>query len=152
MNGDLDSDAPDQVEALLAYYPALKWIELEDCPGSVDDMAALEAARKIRSAGLNTRVPADGEIASGAVDFFIAGVQRVVVEGGMVGVHAWRDGSLEGSAVPQGDPEHDLYLDFYAELGIDREFYWFTLQAAPADGLHYMTQEELEQYGLINLN
>ena len=106
----------------------------------------------IRGAGINTRVPSDGEIASGAVDFFIAGVRRDVMEGGMVGVHSWSDGEMEGSEVPESDAEHELYLAFYSEMGISSDFYWFTLDAAPSDGLHYMTQDELQLYGLIKLD
>lgn len=152
MTGELTSSAPAEITALLDNNPDLEWIELLDCPGSIDDRSALEAARMIRDAGINTRVPEDGEIASGAVDFFIAGMQRDVIEGGKVGVHSWSDGILEGSEVPQEDPEHDLYLTFYTDMGIPNDFYWFTLNAAPSDGIHYMTQTELEQYELIKLN
>ena len=104
----------------------------------------------IRNTQINTRVPSNGDIASGAVDFFIAGVQRDVVEGAKVGVHSWSDVVLEGDEVLEGNPEHDMYLDFYAEMGIFSDFYWFTLDAGTSDCLHYMTQEELLQYGLIN--
>ena len=150
MTGDLTTKAPQQVAQLLEDNPNLEWIELLDCPGSVDDAAAYEAARMIRAAGINTRVPSDGEIASGAVDFFIAGVLREVDEGGKVGVHSWSDGDLEGSEVPEGDAEHQMYLDFYSDMGIAADFYWFTLNAASSAELHYMTQDELQQYGLIN--
>ena len=67
-------------------------------------------------------------------------------------MHSWSDGVLEGDEVPEGNPEHDICLDFYAEMGISSDFYWFTLDAATSDGLHYMTQEELLQYGLINFS
>ena len=152
MTGDLTSSSPDVVARLLEDNPQLEWIELLDCPGSTDDASAYVAARMIRNAGINTRVPADGDIASGAVDFFIAGVQRDVLAGGKVGVHSWSDGAIEGSEVSAGDPEHDLYLEFYAEMGIASDFYWFTLNAAPSDGLHYMTRDELQQYGLISFD
>tara|TARA_B100000683_G_C12394660_1_gene517031 strand:+ start:522 stop:1043 length:522 start_codon:yes stop_codon:yes gene_type:complete len=150
MNGELTSDAPDQVATLLEENPNIEWIELQNCPGSLDDHSALEASRMIRSANINTRVPINGEIASGAVDFFIAGVQRTVVEGGKVGVHSWSNGDVEGSEVPESDSEHDLYLNFYEDMGISSDFYWFTLNAASSDGLHYMTQDELREYELIN--
>lgn len=40
------------------------------------------------------------ELASGGVDFFLAGVNRAVEEGGMVGAHSWSQlGSPDG-----GDP------------------------------------------------
>ncbi len=41
-------------------------------------------------------------------------------------------------------------VDYYADMGIDEEFYWFTLDAASSDGIHWMTQDELSSYGLTN--
>ena len=47
------------------------------CPGSDDDEANLEAARKSKTTKtLRFHLPADAEIASGAVDFFLAGTTR----------------------------------------------------------------------------
>ena len=45
--------------------------------------------------------------------------------------------------------EHDLFLDLYADLGIPADFYWFTLSAAPADGMHYMSEEEILRFNLL---
>ena len=149
MTGDLTSSSPDKVARLLEENPDLEWIELLDCPGSMDDIAALEAARLIRDAGINTRVPKQGEIFSGAVDFFIAGVQREVVDGGIVGVHSWSDGSMEGSELPLEHVEHDLYEDYYEEMGISDAFYWFTLNAASSNGIHHMTRAELVEYSVV---
>ena len=39
--------------------------------------------------------------------------------------------------------------DYYEEMGITENFYWFALEAASADDIHWMTQEELTTYGLI---
>ena len=149
MTGDLTSSAPDKVERLLEEHPDLILIELLDCPGSFDDQAAFEAARLVRKAGINTRVPNNGQIYSGAVDFFIAGVQRTVVDGGIVGVHSWSDGFMEGSELPPDDPQHDMYEAYYQEMGISDDFYWFTLEAASSDDIHEMTQEELLLYSVV---
>ena len=149
MRGELNSDSPEQVGKLIEDNPDLETIIMEDVPGSLDDVATLEAARLVREAGLNTEVPADGEIASGGVDFFLAGVERTVAEGGKVGVHSWSDRLTEGSELPQDDPEHRLYLDYYADMGIDEAFYWFTLSAAASRDIHWMTRDELEQHSII---
>ena len=149
MTGNLTRNAPHKVQRLIDNHPEVKWIELLDCPGSMDDIAALEASRMVRDAGLNTRVPRDGEIASGAVDFFIAGVSREVSGPARVGVHSWSDGRREGADVPRSRRVHDLYLDYYTDMGIDASFYWFTLDAAPADSIHWMTRDELFAFGLV---
>ncbi|MBX2800125.1 MAG: hypothetical protein KTR31_20775 [Myxococcales bacterium] len=149
MTGELDEDAPSIVRDLLEDNPQLETIVLQDVPGSVDDVAALEAARLVRGAGLRTHVPSDGEIASGGVDFFLAGTHRVVDEGGRVGVHSWNEGRIEGSSLPRSNPEHDLYLDYYAEMGLDEDFYWFVLDAANSRDIHWMTRTELEEHGVV---
>ena len=149
MTGDLRSNAKQRLENLFDEYPDLEWIELLDCPGSLDDDAVAEAGRFVRAQEVNTRVPADGEIYSGAVDFFIAGVEREYQNGGVVGVHSWSDGRVEGADLPEDAPVHDLYLDYYEDMGVSTDFYWFTLNAADYDGMHEMTREEMIFYGLL---
>lgn len=150
MTGDLRRNAPRKVSRLIENHPELVWIELLNCPGSLDDEAALEASRLVRNAGLNTRVPSNGEIASGAVDFFIAGVNREVSEGALVGVHSWSDGRKEGSEFARSHNAHQLYLQYYSDMGIGSEFYWFTLEVADSSDLHWMTRAELFEFELIS--
>ena len=149
LTGDLTSNAPKKIERLLAENPNLEWIEMLYCPGSLDDEAVMEAGRLLRASGVNTIVPVDGEIYSGGVDLFTAGVRRIVLDGGIVGVHSWKAGSMEGAELSEDDPEHEMYLLYYADMGIPEEFYWFTLQAAPSSGMHDRSREELEQYFIV---
>lgn len=147
MVGVIGAGTPDAVRALVDDHPEVSTIELVDVPGSENDEANLEASLLVREAGLATHVPSDGVIASGGVDFFLAGASRSWDDGAMFGVHSWASGSTEGRDVPRDDPEHDLFLDYYDEIGVDEDFYWFTLGAADADSIHYMTDDELEEYG-----
>ncbi len=147
MTGDIGPSTPDDVRALLEDHPNVSTIVLADVPGSIDDEANLEASRLVRSAGLATHVPSDGVIASGGVDFFLSGVVRTWDAGAMFGVHSWTDGETEGADLPDDDEGHDLFLDYYDEMNIDPDFYWFTLDAAPAADIHYMTDDELDRYG-----
>lgn len=147
MTGVIGPSTPDAVRDLLAEHPELSTIVMADVPGSMDDESNLVASRLVRDAGLAVHVPADGVIASGGVDFFLAGTSRTWDEGAMFGVHSWSDGSNDGADIPRGDPSHRLYLDYYAEMGVDPDFYWFTLEAAPAASIHYMTAAELDRHG-----
>ena len=149
MRGELESDAVERVERLLDSHPNLSTIIMVDVPGSLDDEATLAAARVVRDASLRIVVPSDGEIASGGVDFFLAGRERDVAEGGRVGVHSWAEGRTEGAELPRDDPRHSLYLEYYDAMGIAEDFYWFTLNAASSSDIHWMTRAELEQYQLI---
>lgn len=148
MSGEIGGSTPDEVRRLIADHPDVTTIVLENVPGSGDDDANIEASRLVREAGLNTHVDSDGFIASGGVDFYLAGVERTFDEGASFGVHSWASSDgVEGKDVPQDDPEHLLYLDYYDEVGISADFYWFTLEAAPAEELHIMTPDELVTYG-----
>ncbi len=152
MNGAVDSDTPAKFRALLAANPGVKTIEMLDCPGSEDDDANLVLARLIRSAGLNTHVPADGSIRSGAVELFLAGKERTSAPGAQFGVHSWRDDTgREARDYSADSGVHTPYLRFYREVGFTPEmakaFYDFTNRAS-FDDIHYMTGAELARYGV----
>ncbi|WOO40834.1 hypothetical protein [Rubellicoccus peritrichatus] len=157
MNGFIDGSTPSAVDALLANNPNVTAIDIYIIPGSDNDNANLQASRKIRAAGLHTHVLDNGGIFSGGVDFFLAGATRSLGSNVEVGVHPWRDGSnVSGADYPMNSPAHDLYLDYYAEMKIDADFYWFTLTATPntgipGDDIHLMSAEEIDQYAIIKL-
>tara|TARA_S200000501_G_scaffold19882_1_gene17710 strand:+ start:1686 stop:2441 length:756 start_codon:yes stop_codon:yes gene_type:complete len=150
--GVIDSSTPAKVQSLIDNNPEVKVIVLVYGPGSDDDEANLQAARLVNKAGLGTCVPENGEIYSGAVDFYLAGVVRRLADSAVVGVHSWATGdNIEGAALPMDDPQHQLYLDFYPEVGVPADFYWFTLQAAPAAGMYNMTAEDKVTYKMESM-
>ena len=83
--------------------------------------------------------------------FFVAGNRRSIEAGAKIGVHAWSDGTQSATNFPRGSSEHQPYIDYYASMGLpDPEgFYFFTINAAPPEGIHYMTSEEINRYGLV---
>ncbi|MET4693996.1 hypothetical protein [Endozoicomonas lisbonensis] len=153
MRGVIDNTILERLKRLMKEHPQVNRIVMVDVEGSVDDAANLEAARYVRYNKFNTLVPSDGVIASGGTDFFLAGVERTVSPGGRVGVHSWGTGEDEeyrtAKDFPQNHPEHDKYLDYYRKMGIPADFYWYTLDAAPFDGIHWMDRTELKKYKLI---
>lgn len=152
-SGTIGSDAPDTVRTALENNPNIKTIVFEHLPGSVDDEANLVASRIIHEAGMTTIVPAGGFIASGGTDMFLAGTTRQVEEGACIGVHSWAEvglfGQTSGNDVPKEDETHQEYVKFYEDIDIDPGFYWFTLNAADADDMHYVSQAEMAQYGMV---
>ena len=44
---------------------------------------------------------------------------------------------------------HAMFLDFYREMEIPEDFYWFTLEAAPPQRIHWMSDEEILLYDLV---
>lgn len=154
MNGTIGGRTDNHFDNLLKKYPNIKWVELENCPGSRNDEVNLKVAKKMYDLGLNTRVFSGSEIASGAVDLFLAGNKREVQSGAKIGVHSWAGGGKAPTELPKEDPEHYLYIDFYKSIGMSdsaaKEFYFFTIESADASDIHWMTEEEIELYNFVS--
>ncbi len=151
MSGTINGSTPFRVLELVYYYPEVDTIVMTDVPGSVDDDSCLRASRIVRKHGLNTHVPSGCEVASGGTDFFQAGVQRTCGKDAKFGVHSWSEFDAEGTDYPRDDEVHLLYLKYCDDMGIPQSFYWYTLEAASADDIHYMTEEELEKYKMLTV-
>lgn len=154
MNGVIGSNTPKHWDNFIIANPDISKMIMKDCPGSEDDEANLQAARKIRQQGVTIHLPADAEIASGAVDLYLAGTTRTRASGSKIGVHSWSDGgNNEATDFPIGHANHQPYIDYYIEMGfsqVDAEaFYYFTINAAKASDIHWMTDAEIEQYKLL---
>jgi len=147
--GTIDGSTPGRVIELIIDHPEVDTLVLADVPGSVDDDSSLRACRMIRKHGLATHVPADGEIASGGVDMFCAGARRTAEDGAMIGVHSWGGLGEAGDSTDRDDEAHEMYLDFCEEMGLPESFYWFTIEAAGPDDIHWMTREEMTRFGLL---
>ena len=154
MSGDVTSATPRQFAAMLAAFPALKRLEMIDCPGSLDEEANLILARAIRRAGMETIVPAGGSIRSGAVELWLAGVTRRAAPDAEFGVHSWADEyGREANDYPANDPVHAEYLGYYREMGLNdakaREFYALT-NSTPFDDVRYLTRDDMARFVALN--
>ncbi|WP_370031345.1 alpha/beta hydrolase [Qipengyuania mesophila] len=129
--GETDASTPGYFRAMLRDFPALEQLDMVECPGTQDDRANLRVGRMIRDAGLVTHVPAIGSVRSGAVELFLAGVERDIAEGAEFAVHSWMDPyGREAADFSMDAPENRQYLDYYREMGMTAEqaraFYDFT--------------------------
>lgn len=151
LHGELGSGTYRQIEYLVRAHPEVDTLVFENVPGSLNDDINVFTGRLVREAGYSTLVPANGMIASGGVGLFVAGVQRTIEEGARVGVHAW---SIPGEGInptvlPREHHAHRAQRSYFAEMLANGDaFYFFTLQAAPFSGVHWMTSAEVEQFGL----
>jgi len=149
MHGEITSKIVSELNALVAAHPEVTTLVMQDVPGSNDDEENLKAGIRLRELGLNTYLPPGGEIASGGVDLFLAGKERFAAPDVLVGVHSWGgNGITDASTLGRGHEAHQPYLDYYTKLGINTDFYWFTIQAATADSIHWMNVAERQQYGI----
>ena len=150
MNGVIGSNTLAVMQTLFNTYPQIQTIVMQDVPGSMDDEINLLASMEIRDRGINTHIPADGMVASGGTDMFLAGVKRTIAPGAKIGVHSWDDGSGKAALdYPREHQAHVIYLDYYNAIGITTDFYWYTLEAAQAESIHWMTAEEMVLYGVL---
>ncbi|WP_170400816.1 alpha/beta hydrolase [Ruegeria arenilitoris] len=148
--GTIDHTTLTEFEEVTRQNPQIKTLVLQYIEGSVDDDANVIFSRVVREQGFDTVVPSDGMVASGGTDLFLAGNRRVLETGACVGVHSWGGWNIVATEIPEDDPEHDRYLDYYEDIGVDDAFYWYTLDAAPAEGMHWMTAAEADLYDLTS--
>ncbi|MBT3187571.1 MAG: hypothetical protein HN335_01100 [Anaerolineae bacterium] len=149
MNGEINSKTYDQFTQIIAENPQVTTLVEEIVPGSMDDDTMIKLAYFVREQGLNTRLLSHSQIDSGGVDLFLSGVERSMERGAHIGVHSWSDGAREAADFPKDSPEHEQNRKYIEDMLGDDAFYWFTIYAAPADGIYEMTDAEIEQYGLI---
>ncbi len=71
--------------------------------------------------GINTHVLDNGEIVSGGVDLFLAGIKRSVGSNVKIGVHAWSDGTKQATDYPRGSKEHQQYIKYYQDIGFSKK-------------------------------
>jgi hypothetical protein len=150
LNGSIESDTPDQFNALLRAYPAIRQIDMIDCPGTGDDEANLALARMIRKAGLATYVPSGGSVRSGGVELFLAGAKRQADPEAEFAVHSWLDeDGMEPDDYAEDDPANREYVDYYREMGMSADkakaFYALTNSVSHDEAL-YLKPRDIAAY------
>lgn len=149
MSGVITSDTLDQFEDVIADHPQMTTLVECIVPGSADDDTMIALSYQVREMGLRTHLTSQSQVASGGTDLFLAGVQRTMVAGADIGVHSWSDGENDAADFPRTSPEHDANRDYIADMLGDEAFYWFTIYAAAAADMHWMTGVEIADYGLL---
>jgi len=147
--GTTDSSSHNLVKDFVRENPEVETLILQGMPGTQDMDTNRRVVMDIRAAGLATHVPADGRIASGAVDWFIAGSPRTIECGAMIGVHSW--GSKVGERADKTFYDGQLRTQryFLSRMDVDPDFYEFTRSAAGPDDIHWLTVDEMLRYRLI---
>lgn len=154
MNGEIGSSSLSDFNKLVAAHPNIKTVNIKNCGGSMDDEVNLKLSARVHELGLNTHLMDNGLIASGGVDFFLAGKQRTKGKNTKIGVHSWSDGNgTSATDFPVGHEYHLPYIKYYVSVGFTQEqaeaFYYFTINAAAAEDIHYMTDAEIAQYNIV---
>ncbi len=153
MDGVITTNSLDDFIALDDAFPDVNLINIRECEGSLDDEINLEMSLRVHQAGINTHLLENATIQSGGVDFFLAGIKRTTDANTGIGVHSWADAVSMATDYPEGHEEHQAYIDYFMAIGFSQaeaeDFYYFTIYAASADDIHWMTEAEIEQYGMF---
>jgi len=152
--GFTDGRSVQQITQFLKDNPQVDTLVLGKMSGTRDADMNIRLARRIRKLGLNTHLESNSTIASGAVDLFLAGVERTMECGALIGVHSWSvGGSRDTIRISPKDMGHDrrqkFHEDFLSDMGIDPGFYAFTRAAAEPEDIHYMSRDEIRRWNLL---
>ncbi len=153
LNGTINSASLNNFNALIKAYPNVRTINMVNCDGSSDDEVNLRLSKLVYDRETSIHINDNGSIASGGTDFFLAGTSRTKGNNTRIGVHSWSDGSNEATDFAVGHANHLPYINYYVSIGFTQEqaeaFYYFTINAAPASSIHWMTDAEIEQYNML---
>lgn len=151
LNGTLGTKTYQQFKDLIANHPEVTTIVLQNVPGSINDAVNMHTGRIVRAAGLTTKVLADSQISSGGVDLFCAGKERIIHKGAQLGIHSWGGEGISADDVAKDHPAHQYQITYFTMcLGKENgpNFYFRTLEAAPAGDMHWMSDEEIKAWKL----
>ncbi|MEM7703400.1 MAG: alpha/beta hydrolase [Pseudomonadota bacterium] len=148
--GSTDSASPRHFEAMLRDFPAMSVLEMIEAPGTSNDIANLAVGRLIRANRIATHVPNGGSVRSGAVELFLAGVDRTMEPGAQFAVHSWLDNyGREPDDFAPDAPANRLYLDYYIEMGMSearaKAFYAMT-NSVPHDSAKWLGAWDMEEW------
>jgi hypothetical protein len=156
--GTTDSRSGGIVKQLIQDHPQVETLVFKNMPGTQDAMTNLRLARTIRAAGLNTHLERGSFIASGAVDLFLAGAERTMECGALIGVHTHYvlqggGGVVRGKSFHPGNTGYDSMRvhseKFLEDMGIDPGFYLFTREAALPEELYYLKPDDIRSFDLL---
>jgi len=154
LSGGLGTRAYNQIFDLTHSHPEVKTLVEGHISGSVHDDINMQTGRLVRKFGLETHITKTSDIASGGVDLFCSGKKRTMEDGAKVGVHSWSDEKgTEAGELPTGSKLHRDQINYFTEMlgsPVGKDFYFYTINAAPADDIYQMSRAEMEAYTLLN--
>lgn len=135
MRGEVIGRTAGAFADVLEQNPQIRTVVLQDMRGDHDSAAVRAIGFAIRAGGLNTALQSDSVVQGAAVELFLSGVQRSMVEGAQIGLVARAADSAS----------RQYHIDMLGAA----QFYGFSLQTVASNGIHLMTEDEIARYGLL---
>lgn len=149
MKGVICSNTLKDIKQTIQQNPQITTLVMENVSGSIDNDINILASLEIKKHNINTYIPKNGIVTSGGTNMFLAGKKRDIHPTAKIGIHSWISKDSMALYFPENHQKHKKYLDYYSKINIQTEFYWYTMKAAPADSIYWMTANEIEKYGII---
>jgi hypothetical protein len=153
LDGVINSSALKKFQAIHQKFNHIKHLRIVNCDGSINDEVNLELAQYIHQNGFDIHLETNGIIASGGTDLFLAGHKRTKGQNTKIGVHSWARNSKTATDFPKGHKHHLPYINYYKSVGFSPQeaeaFYYFTINSAPADDIHWMSDSEIDTYKML---
>lgn len=154
LDGVINSSALDKFKILATSNPKIKHIEIVNCDGSINDEVNLKLAKYIYDHKYDIHLLDYGLIASGGTDLFLAGRKRSIGSNTKIGVHSWARDNEVATDFPIGHTNHLPYINYYVSVDFTQQqaenFYYFTINSAPSDSIHWMTEEQINIYNILS--
>ena len=148
INGVLGKPFHNKFKKFVAQNPTIKTVVFENVPGSANDEWNVKTCVLLHKSGMNTELKPYSEIASGGVDLFISGHKRTIAESAKIGVHSWQDSmGTQAKDLAKDHKDHEMFIVYNNEMLGSDDFYWYTIYAAPAEDIYYMTPNEINDVG-----
>ncbi len=152
-HGSTDDRSVPMMRKFFKEHPEVDTLIFGKMSGTRDADMNLRIAYEIRRRGLKTVLTDRSYIASGAVDLFLAGVERTATCKSMIGVHSWSYPSGRGAEMisPKDlgrDRRQKLHEKFLTDMGIDPAFYVFTREASEPEDVYILTPEDINRFGV----
>ena len=117
MDGVIKSRSLKDLQHLIKNFPNVSLIKIVNCGGSMDDEINLQLSTLVNRNALNTHLLDNAEIASGGVDFFLAGTKRTRGQNTKIGVHSWGTDKIKATDFTKGHLYHLEYIAYYQKIG-----------------------------------
>ena len=154
-HGTTDDRSVPMMNKFFKEYPEVDTLVFGKMGGTSDADMNLRIAYEIRRRGLKTVLTDRSYIASGAVDLFLAGVERTATCKSMIGVHSWSYASGRGAEMisPKDtggkDRRQKIQEKFLTDMGIDPAFYVFTRDASEPEDVYILRPDDIARFGLL---
>ncbi|MCI4662897.1 MAG: hypothetical protein MRY63_13885 [Neomegalonema sp.] len=148
--GTLNERSYGEITGAIRNNPDIDTVVLHRVSGTIDADTNFRTALFIQERGLDVFLPSNARVASGATHIICAGRERIAEYGAQIGVHSWSAVGVPNAAdLDRDSSAHRSHVEFFSQTECGERFFWFSQDAAPAQDIHWMSEDEMRDYRVI---